>query len=248
MTEAMLDPGKMTPALLGAETATRMGRDLPEDELLAHVRSGDARWFEVFVRRYNARLFRTARAIVKDDAIAEDVMQETYLRAFTHLHQFESRSTLATWLTRIAVNEAIARRRRMHRDAPVDQLDEHRVEEATDVPDPEVAVQRGEVLGVLATLVDALPENLRVVFVLRAVEGMSVADVATTLDLTEENVKVRLFRARAALRAGLDEALDDVTEDLFSFHLIRCDRVVLGVLSGLAECGVAIAMEPWADA
>lgn len=245
----MLTTPRSEPALLGPETATQLGRDVSDDELLARVRSGDPRWFEVFVRRYNARLFRTARAIVKDDALAEDVMQETYLRAFTHLHQFESRSTLATWLTRIAVNESIARRRKMHREP----IAGHDAEAGADEPagpsaDPELALQRGEMVGVLSALVDALPETLRVVFVLRAVEGMSVADVAAALDLTEENVKVRLFRARAALRAGLDDALDDATADVFSFHLVRCDRVVLGVLRSLADRGFTIAMKPWAEA
>jgi RNA polymerase sigma-70 factor (ECF subfamily) len=234
----------MEPALLGPGPAAALGRDVTDEELVRRIRSGEPRWFEVFVRRFNARLFRVARAIVKDDAAAEDVMQETYLRAFTHLDQFEGRSSLATWLTRIAMNEAIARRRKMQ--PPVDG-------EALDLPgraadDPEIAAHRSELVGVLSRLVDGLPEGLRVVFVLRAVEGMSVADTASALDITEENVKVRLFRARAALRERLSVAFEEATADVFDFHLVRCDRVVLGVLRGLAAMGAPVAPAPHAEA
>lgn len=229
----------MEPALLGAAPATALGRDLTDAELVDRIRSGEPRWFEVFVRRFNARIFRVARAIVKDDAAAEDVMQETYLRAFTHLDQFEGRSSLATWLTRIAMNEAIARRRKMQPRAEDD--DDAAAPASAGATDPEVAAHRSELVDVLSRLVDALPENLRVVFVLRAVEGMSVADTAAALDLTEENVKVRLFRARAQLRERLSAAFDEATGDVFDFHLVRCDRVVLGVLRRLAAAGVPIA-------
>jgi RNA polymerase sigma-70 factor (ECF subfamily) len=245
----MLTPMELEPSLLGADTATALGRDLTDEQLVARIVAGEAACFEVFVRRFNSRLFRVARAIVKDDAIAEDVMQETYLSAFTHLHQFQGRSALSTWLTRIAVNEALARKRRMQRDAPAtDDVDVAEDADPDALFDPEVAVHRGEVLSMVSTLVDALPEPLRVVFVLRAVEGMSVAEAAAVLDLSEENVKVRLFRARALLRTRMSEAFDDATGEVFSFHLVRCDRVVLGVLRGLARRGVAVAPAAQAEA
>lgn len=235
----------MDPALLGATDAAALGRDVSDEELVRRIRGGEPGWFEVFVRRFNARLFRVARAIVKDEAAAEDVMQETYIRAFTHLEQFEGRSSLATWLTRIAVHEAVARRRKM-----MVRLDDEsvRAEEGSSACDPEIATLRAEVVGVLSRLVDALPETLRVVFVLRTVEGMSVAETAAALDISEENVKVRLFRARAALRERLGAALDESADQLFDFHLSRCDRVVLGVLRRLAAAGAPVAPAAWADA
>ena len=216
------------PELIGASAATALAADLSDEELVRHVRSGEARWFEAFVRRFNQRLFRTARAILRDDAAAEDVVQETYIRAFTHLDQFEGRSSVATWLTRIAVNEAIARRRK----AGAQWTDRAAIadEDAVSSVDPEVLALRGEVLTVLSGLVDELPDGLRTVFVMRAVEGMSVADTATALGISEENVKVRLFRARAVLRARLGVAFDEVTSQVFAFHLSRCDRIVRGVL------------------
>jgi RNA polymerase sigma-70 factor (ECF subfamily) len=218
------------PALLGADAASRLGAEVTDEALVLHVGSGDPRWCEVFVRRYNTRLFRVARAIVKDDMLAEDVMQETYLRAFRCLHQFEGRSSLATWLTRIAVHEAIARQRKLSREATAEDLDDVLARDIQSAAiDPETALQRAEIGRVLTELVDGLPEPLRLVFVLRAVEGMTGGEVAEALGLSEENVKVRLFRARAALRRALDAA-SDVQHELFSFHLARCDRVVLGVL------------------
>lgn len=234
----------MDPALLGAAPAAALGREVSDEELVRRIRSGEPRWFEVFVRRFNARIFRVARAIVKDEAAAEDVMQETYLRAFTHLDQFEGRSSLATWLTRIAMNEAIARRRKMQPRPE----DDHPEPVAVAGGDPEVAAHRAELVGVLSRLVDALPEGLRVVFVLRAVEGMSVADTAVALSISEENVKVRLFRARALLRERLSDAFEEATAEVFDFHLVRCDRVVRGVLCGLAERGVPIAPVAQGDA
>lgn len=216
------------PELIGPSAAAALAGDLSDEELVRHVRGGEARWFEAFVRRFNQRLFRTARAILKDDAAAEDVVQETYIRAFMHLDQFEGRSSVATWLTRIAVNEAIARRRKAggpwtDRAAIAD-------DDAVSSVDPEVLALRGEVLSVLSSLVDELPDGLRTVFVMRAVEGMTVADTAAALAISEENVKVRLFRARAVLRARLGVAFDEVTSQIFAFHLSRCDRIVRGVL------------------
>lgn len=244
----MLHQTAMEPALIGAEAATRLGRGISDEQLLERVRAGDAAFFEVFVRRFNARVFRVARAIVRDDAVAEDVMQETYLQAFTHLHQFEGRSSLATWLTRIAVNEAIARRRRIAREPVASALDQERQMDVSTTDDPERAAHQAEVLRVVARLVDDLPEPLRVVFVLRIVEGMSVAEAAAALELSEENIKVRLFRARAQLKDKLDGAFEDASAELFAFHLVRCDRVVRGVLSGLARRGLDVPVVTAGDA
>jgi RNA polymerase sigma-70 factor (ECF subfamily) len=231
---------EMQTTLLGAAVATEMGKGLSDEALVARIRAGEERYFEVLMRRHNARLFRAARAIVKDDDLAEEVMQDAYVACFTHLDQFEGRSSLSTWLTRIAINEALGRRKRSMREPTADwtESDEQVLDEGSDprlLDDPEVAAHRGQIREILTQVVDSLPENLRTAFVLREVEGMSVADVAACLDLSEENVKQRVFRARGALRKKLERTFDGAVTDLFGFHLVRCDRVVTAVLRRIAQ-------------
>lgn len=181
------------------------------------------------MRRHNQRLFRLARAVVRDDREAEDVVQEAYVRAFTNLDQFAGRARFATWLSRIALHEALARVRRGRRFAALP-------EEVTlsDLPNPrpgpEDHAANRELAAALAAAVDALPESHRAVFVLRDVEGMSTAETAEVLGLSVPNVKVRLHRARAALRADLERRLGGEVPRLWSFDGERCDRVVAGVL------------------
>jgi RNA polymerase sigma-70 factor (ECF subfamily) len=226
--------------MLGADTATKLGEGVADDTLVKQVLSGDARFFEVLMRRHNPRVFRAARAILGDDEQAEEIMQETYVRAYTHLVQFEGRASFATWLTRIAVHEAFARRRKLKQETPTDPADfGDGADEASafggSAEGPEDAVHRSDVRRVLSRCVDALPESLRTVFVLRAVEGMSVTEVAECLELSEDNVKVRLHRARSVLQKEISATFEEALEDVFSFHLARCDRVVRGVLERIAS-------------
>lgn len=225
-----------------ARTAARAGASddhLKDDEVLDLVRAGDAARFEVLMRRYNARLFRIARSITGDDDEAEDVMQEAYVRAWTKLDTFEGRSSFATWLTRIAVHEALARGRRRRRErARAPQAIDVRTggtavsEQVRDeAPGPHEVAAGHELLGLLEEAVDALPDAARVVFVLREVEGLSGAEAAAALDLTEGAVKVRLHRARAALRRELEARAAGAVRELFAFHAPRCDRVVARVLA-----------------
>ncbi len=207
-----------------------------DEEVIARVLQGDTALFEIIMRRYNQRLYRVARAILRDDAEAEDVMQDAYVRAFQHLNQFEGRAKFSTWLTRIAVHEALARARRRNRledlDTAVD-ADGDSIMTST-APSPEQQASRGELNALLEQAVLTLPDHYREVLVLRDIEEMNTADVATTLDITEENVKVRLHRARALLRRELFARVGHNASAAFPFYAPRCDRVVKAVFERLA--------------
>ncbi|NUO53024.1 MAG: RNA polymerase sigma factor [Polyangiaceae bacterium] len=219
-------------AILGPQAAIKLGEGLDDQTIVARLRDGDARFFEVLMRRHNTRVFRVARAVLRDDALAEEAMQEAYVNAFRHLHQFEGRASFATWLTRIALRAALSCRRAERQTERYGDIEDVPPVSANgtgrSMDDPERAAQRGEARSLLSSAVDSLPENLRVVFVLREVEGLSVSDTASALELSEENVKIRLHRARGLLRESLTQAFEGAVGDLFSFHLIRCDRVVRG--------------------
>ena len=207
------------------------------DESLVHrILAGETALFERIMRRHNQRVFRAARAIVKDDAEAEDVMQETYTRAFTHLGQFRGEAQLGTWLVRIAVHEAFARIRRRRRLAPLPADDAVEALSMFDRPtptDPEHEANNAELRKLLERAIDELPEAYRTVFVLREVEGLSTATTAECLGVSEEVVKTRLSRARLKLRDGLYERAGVVASAAFTFGAERCDRVVAAVLPRL---------------
>ncbi|MGZ3458385.1 MAG: RNA polymerase sigma factor [Archangium sp.] len=196
------------------EQGTRLsGRGSPSDEDLARrVREGETALFEVLMRRYNARVYRAVRALLKDEDEAEDAMQQAYVLAFTHLEQFKGSAKFSTWLIRIAVNEALLRlRKRRHLvaiDGGVDDEPEagmKLVERNT--PDPERQTYDRELVQLLETTLDALPAPYRMVLMLREVDGLSTAETAEVLSVTEEVVRTRLHRARAFLRDALDTRL-----------------------------------------
>ena len=203
-----------------------------DSELVRRIRAGDKLLFGELMRRHNRRLFRIARAIVREDAEAEDVLQEAYVRAFEHLGRLEDLAAVAAWLSRIVVNEAKARlrRRRAARElAPVD------VEvRLMAVPDPEQQMLSKQLQGVLALAIDALPVGYRTVFVLRELEGLDTKEVSAALGIREEAVKTRLHRARAALRDELYARVGAAALPPFRFDGERCDRLVAGVLSRIA--------------
>jgi RNA polymerase sigma-70 factor (ECF subfamily) len=209
----------------------------PDAEIVARVLEGDLPRFEVLMRRHNQRLFRAARAVLRDDAEAEDVLQQAYLQAYAHLRQWDGRAQFSTWLTRIALHEALhrARRRRLRPqvalpgdEAPaVKALEEPR-------PDPEAAAHASGVRTLLEAAIDALPRHYRSVFVLREVEELSTRETADCLELNEDVVKTRLRRARAMLREELLQRAGTAGASAFAFHRERCDRVVFGVLGRLA--------------
>ncbi len=198
----------------------------PDEEVLERVRAGEHELYEILMRRYNQRLYRVARSILRNDAEAEDVMQEAYVRAFEHLDQFAGEAMFSTWLTKIAVHEAL---RRVRRGARMEDL-EVMADVRSDTRDPERQAYDRELRLALESAVDALPESYRLVFVLRAVEGLSVAETAACLDLGQEAVKTRLHRARHLLRRDLEQRAGIVAAEAFPFHLSRCGRVVGEVL------------------
>jgi len=177
------------------------------------------------MRRHNRRLFRIARAIVRDADEAEDLMQEAYVRAFEHLEQFEGRARFATWLTRIAGHEDSARSRRGERVRSLDALLQDGIMPKTTGPDdPSDGAASREVAALLEKAVDALPDLYRTVFVLREVEGLGTAEAAECLEVSAESVKVRLHRAKKLLRAELERKLGEARQSVYEFHLSRCDR------------------------
>jgi RNA polymerase sigma-70 factor (ECF subfamily) len=201
---------------------------ISDEEIVRRIRDGETYLFEIIMRRYNHRLFRVIRAILRDDNETEEVMQEAYVRAFEHLQQFEGRAKFSTWLTKIAVYEAYARGRGRERLSDSETYWEDLIA-ATD-RSPEERTFDSEMRSLLESAIDSLPEEHRAVFILRDVEGMSTAETADILNLTEENVKVRLFRARAAIRRQLFERAGAASWQAFQFLGARCDRIVQRVL------------------
>ncbi len=197
------------------------------------------------MRRHNRRVYRTVRAILGRDADAEDAMQDTYVQAFRGLGGFEARARFATWLTRIAVREALARKKKRIRDEGRETA-EQSFEEERAMPtigihagSPEDRASGGEIRRVIEAGIDTLPEHFRTVFVLRAVEELSVAETAACLELQEETVKTRLHRARGMLQEYLLERADQAAAGAYPFHAPRCDRVVARVLAALADEGMS---------
>ena len=179
---------------------------ITDEEVVERVRAGETALFEVIMRRYNQRLYRVTRSILRDDSEAEDVTQDAYVRAYMHLGQFDGRAKFSTWLTKIAVNEALARlrkRRLLIKIKPASGSTEGRMSLESKAPSPEQEVLTETMRVALEAAVDSLPETYRSVFMLREVEGMSTAETAECLELSEEAVKVRLHRARALLRKNI---------------------------------------------
>jgi RNA polymerase sigma-70 factor (ECF subfamily) len=186
------------------------------------------------MRRNNERLYRAARAIVRDEREAEDVMQEAYVNAYIHLDQFDRRARFSTWLTKIAVHEALARIRRLRRYEPLDDPPEALVP-ITSAPDPERQTF-GQELGKLIELaVDSLSDGYREVFMLRQVEGMSTAETAEVLGVSEDVVKTRFSRARHAIQKDLMDRIGTAAATAFTFGHARCDGVVAAVLARVGE-------------
>jgi|SRR5579864_2566369 len=215
---------------------------LTDEQIVARVLAGERDLFEVLMRRHNQRIYRAARAILRDDAESEDVMQEAYIRAFTCLRQFEGRASFASWLTRIAVNEALRRRRRskifvdhvaarQHEDGSEEDL---LGRAASSAPGPEEQVSTHQMTALLEKAILSLPEQYRTVLVLRDIEELSTAEAAESLGITEGNAKVRLHRAHALLRRALYARSGQSLNQAFQFHATRCDRVVHAVMSRLA--------------
>ncbi|WP_175835993.1 RNA polymerase sigma factor [Burkholderia anthina] len=209
--------------------------------LAARVASGDRAAFEQLMRRYNRRLYRLARATLRDDAEAEDALQDAYLAAYRAIARFRGDASLSTWLSRLVLNECYTRQRRgARRDtiAPMVGLSaiadfERDIMDTDQNDSPDRALMRSELRALLERKLDALPEAFRIVFVMRCVEEFSVEETAQCLGIPEATVRSRHFRARSLLRESLARDIDLAERDVFSFDGERCDRIVSGVLARL---------------
>lgn len=211
---------------------------MPDEEVVRRVLDGETALFELIMRRYNQRLYRVARAILRDDAEAEDVMQDAYVRAYGHLSQFAGRSQFATWLTRIAIHEALARVQRRKKTEQFGASEWNDGEGEMNIPatalNPEEQLSASELGRALESAILSIPEQYRLVLMMRDVEQLSTTETASALDLSEENVKVRLHRARAMVRKNLFAQAGSEAPRAFGFMGERCDRVVARVMKRIS--------------
>lgn len=231
-------------------SSTPVARDTPDAELAFQIGRGNRAAFEILMRRFNQPLYRAARSIVRDDAEAEDVVQNAYLQAYQAIGSFRGDARLSTWLTRIVVNEAIASSRKRSRSADVlhlhtemEQMNETN-NNAAEAHTPERDAMRAQLRQHLERHIDALPEAFRVVFVLRAVQEMSGEEVAACLGIPEATVRTRFHRARTLLREALAREVDVACDDAFSFDGARCDRIVLCTLERLDALAAGVPNSP----
>ena len=220
------------------------GKDLPDTEIARRIAAADPDAFQLLMRRYNQTLYRTARSILKDDAEAEDAVQEAYMLAYRAMGAFRGDAKLSTWLIRIVANESIARSRKRSRRAEIIQLsgepesdaDVSEVNMNEAAPEqPEHAAVRAETRRLLEGKIDALPDVFRTVFVLRALEELTVEETAVSLGIPAATVRTRYFRAKGLLREALAREIDFAYGDAFAFAGARCDRIVAGVLARLKD-------------
>ena len=204
-----------------------------DEDVIREVLAGNTAMFELLMRRYNERVYRAAHAIVRREQDAEDVMQQAYINAFMHLRQFNGSARFSTWLTRIAINESLARVRRQARYQTCD-VEKTNVEpfiSRSAAENPERQAFTREMRSLLEWAIDTLPDGLREVFVLRDVEGLNTAEAAECLGVSDDVVKTRLSRARAALRRLLFARTGATAAEAFRFYRPRCDRIVSTVLA-----------------
>ena len=204
-------------------------QSLSDVTIIERVRNGDSAAFELIMRRYNQRMFRIVRSILDDDDEAADVVQEVFVRAYERLHQFEERALFSTWLTRLAINEAGARRRKRQRVCSLDVNGHDHTLIAQVRPNTE-GIMRQELNSVLSNAIEQLPDDLRTVFVMRVVEDLDTQDTADCLQLSAANVRTRLHRARMQLRLIIDREIGKEARLLYLFDGWRCDQIVDRVL------------------
>jgi RNA polymerase sigma-70 factor (ECF subfamily) len=222
---------------LAIDTANRS-----DVELVALARDGHGAAFRAIIQRNNQRLFRLARSVVRSDDEAEDVVQDAYCRAFAALDTFRGDASLATWLSRIALNEALTRQRRRRPTVELATIEDLQTKPGAEVivfplmtnqPDPEREVAQREIRHLLEKAIDDLPEGFRTVFTMRIIEGLSIEETADLLDLRPETVKTRLHRARRMLQEGLDSRLHATLDEAFPFASVRCARFTTDLLKRL---------------
>jgi RNA polymerase sigma-70 factor, ECF subfamily len=208
-------------------------------ELALRAKARDADAFRAIMRINNQKLYRLARSIIRNDSEAEDIVQETYVTAFAHLSSFRGEASLATWLSRIAINEALGRLRKRRRAVSV--ISGEPASDAHIIPfplaasgdDPERTMAQRQILRLVEQATDTLPDVYRTVFVARVIEGLSMEETADLLGLKPQTVKTRLHRARALVRKQLDERIGPIMLDAFPFAGRRCERLTAAVMKRL---------------
>jgi RNA polymerase sigma-70 factor (ECF subfamily) len=224
-------PVPQSPAARPADEATLVARAVQKDE--GAVRA--------IIQRHNRRLYRLARSVVRDDSEAEDVLQDAYVRAFTHLATFRGDASLGTWLSRIVLNEALGRLRRKRPTVELSEIDRARLPQADVIPfplahqqpDPERTMAQRQIHAMLEQAIDDLPDAFRTVLVARVIEDMSIEETAALLELRPETVKTRLHRARTLLKQAMEKHLGAALTDAFPFDGRRCERVADAVVARL---------------
>jgi RNA polymerase sigma factor (sigma-70 family) len=207
--------------------------------LVERILAGDRAAFATLMRVHNRRLYRLARAALRSPTEAEDALQDAYLRAFQSLHQFRGDASLSTWLSRLLLNECFGRLRRSNRRQNVIPIvgAPEEIDAVADLDDdsPDRVTDRAQIRALLEAKLDELPQDFRIVFVLRSIEELSVEETAQTLDLPEATVRTRHFRSKALLRESLAREFDLAERDVFEFGGVRCDRIVRHVMAALPE-------------
>lgn len=220
----------------------QQSQGLDDREAVERVRNGEKSLYELLMRRYNQRVYRVIRGVLRDGAEAEDVLQEAWVRAYEHLGQFKGESSFSTWVTKIAYHEALARMRKNRRWTPLENTQGEIMQDAQErsltAETPEARAIRAQLGRLLQTAVDGLPESYRSVFVLREVERMSTQQTATCLGLSEEAVKTRLHRSRALLRRDLEHRAGPAAAEIYSFLGQACDRAVARVLERIGAAAI----------
>jgi RNA polymerase sigma-70 factor (ECF subfamily) len=220
--------------------AWRQLNDLPDDTLVERARDHDLAAFEALMRRHNRRLFRVTRGVLRDSDEAQDAVQEAYLRAYTRLDTYQPTGRFGAWLTRVALNEALMLRRRSPTGTvSLDDVSDEAltIEEsaASEAPSADQFVEAAHARALLEHAIDALPENFRMVFLMRAVEGLDVRETAESLGINPNTVRTRLFRAQRILRGDLSRRLNTESSEVFDFGSERCDAVVAAVFARLSS-------------
>jgi RNA polymerase sigma-70 factor (ECF subfamily) len=223
---------KLARPKVAAETAGVVASDMA---LVRRALAREADAFRIIIKTHNQRLYRIARGVVRNNAEAEDIVQEAYLRAFANLAAFRGDASLATWLTRIVINEALGRLRKRKRNVPMPENLEAQIIRFPLNPsdDPERTMAQRQILGLVERATDSLPDVYRTVFVARVIEGLSMEETAALLSIKPETVKTRLHRARALVRKALDDEIGPVLLDAFPFAGRRCDRLTEAVMKRL---------------
>lgn len=206
-----------------------------DEKLVQRARGHDGAAFELLMRRHNQRVYRVVRSILRDVDEIEDVIQQAYLQAFTHLDQFGGNARWSTWVCRIAINEALARIRLRGRFVSIDAASEESMADFSKAPnsDPERTAAGREFGHLVERAIDGLPDIYRSVLILREVEGMTTEETASVLDVEVDVIKTRLHRARAALRDAIEDRVGEQMQNAYTFGNERCDRVVAAVLAKL---------------